>query len=127
MPTLPAAQMLGKGLFCKVLLVPVERIELPTFGLQNRCTIAEAQPADKTIATARPGTGKNIDHCQKLHSNPNSARASTTWSTSSVGSSRRPVTDGRLLPGTSTGQRSPRGGEVDTIFGFEKEGDVDQR
>jgi hypothetical protein len=39
-------------------VVPVERIELPTFGLQNRCIIAEAQPANKTIATARPGTGK---------------------------------------------------------------------
>jgi hypothetical protein len=24
-----------------VLLVPVERIELPTFGLQNRCSTAE--------------------------------------------------------------------------------------
>jgi hypothetical protein len=48
--------MLRKGLFYKVLLVPVERIELPTFGLQNRCITAEAQPANKTIATARPGT-----------------------------------------------------------------------
>jgi hypothetical protein len=26
---------------CGVLLVPVERIELPTFGLQNRCSTAE--------------------------------------------------------------------------------------
>jgi hypothetical protein len=24
-----------------ILLVPVERIELPTFGLQNRCSTAE--------------------------------------------------------------------------------------
>jgi hypothetical protein len=28
-------------LFSVVLLVPVERIELPTFGLQNRCSTAE--------------------------------------------------------------------------------------
>jgi hypothetical protein len=26
---------------CLILLVPVERIELPTFGLQNRCSTAE--------------------------------------------------------------------------------------
>jgi hypothetical protein len=42
-----------KGLFYKVFLVPVERIELPTFGLQNRCIIAEAQPANKTRSRLR--------------------------------------------------------------------------
>ena len=34
-------QNLKKSLFYKVSLVPVERIELPTFGLQNRCSTAE--------------------------------------------------------------------------------------
>ena len=33
-----AASKFGKRL---ILLVPVERIELPTFGLQNRCSTAE--------------------------------------------------------------------------------------
>ena len=43
MPALPIARTLRKGLFYKVLLVPVERIELPTFGLQNHCATAELE------------------------------------------------------------------------------------
>ena len=34
----PASENIPKSL---ILLVPVERIELPTFGLQNRCSTAE--------------------------------------------------------------------------------------
>jgi hypothetical protein len=38
-----------------VLLVPVERIELPTFGLQNRCSTAEL---NRLKAIDRIGVGK---------------------------------------------------------------------
>jgi hypothetical protein len=38
---MPTSEMQGKPLFSNSLVVPVERIELPTFGLQNRCSTAE--------------------------------------------------------------------------------------
>jgi hypothetical protein len=38
---LAEARKCRKPLFLRLLLVPVERIELPTFGLQNRCSTAE--------------------------------------------------------------------------------------
>ena len=41
MPTLPRPQTPSKADKYGPLLVPVERIELPTFGLQNRCSTAE--------------------------------------------------------------------------------------
>jgi hypothetical protein len=49
MPALPTVRSLRKGLFYKVLLVPVERIELPTFGLQNRCSTAELNRQAKQL------------------------------------------------------------------------------
>jgi hypothetical protein len=39
----------------RLLLVPVERIELPTFGLQNRCSTAEL---NRLKAIDRIGVGK---------------------------------------------------------------------
>ena len=36
------------------MLVPAERIELPTFGLQNRCTTAVLRRRDPLIGDLRP-------------------------------------------------------------------------
>ncbi len=42
-------------------LVPVERIELPTFGLQNRCSTAELNRHGRTaISAAAPGQGRQM-------------------------------------------------------------------
>jgi hypothetical protein len=40
------------------LLVPVERIELPTFGLQNRCSTAELNRLILSISTIRSTSEK---------------------------------------------------------------------
>jgi hypothetical protein len=57
-----------------ILLVPVERIELPTFGLQNRCSTAELNrhslseclwrsPAPRQLS---PGIGRPARRCRSL-------------------------------------------------------------
>ena len=38
---------------CLSLLVPVERIELPTFGLQNRCSTAELNRLTRNLLNSR--------------------------------------------------------------------------
>ena len=48
-------------------LVPVERIELPTFGLQNRCSTAELNrhfPEKTASSAARSGQGRGVKFCR---------------------------------------------------------------
>jgi hypothetical protein len=48
-------------------MVPVERIELPTFGLQNRCSTAELNRHCRTaISVAGPGQGGFVQVLRKL-------------------------------------------------------------
>ena len=57
------------GRVCRVRMVPVERIELPTFGLQNRCSTAELNrriegalwPAKSRLDSAEVSAGRISD------------------------------------------------------------------